>query len=160
MGWARYTHASVSMAHPRALGVCDRCGFVYNHDDLQWQYQWAGPKLQNLRILVCKSCLDEPQEQLRTIILPPDPIPISNPRPGEFGSMVISSHPGDFQSIVPSQIVVESSVEPDLGTIGDRTPIVTQNTSRALLTEITVTPNPDPNFGDGGYTRGSTEEST
>jgi len=34
--------------------------------------------------LVCKSCLDVPQEQLRTIILPPDPVPISNPRPENY----------------------------------------------------------------------------
>lgn len=39
--------------------------------------------MQNLRILVCKgnNCLDTPQEQLRTIVLPPDPEPIINARP-------------------------------------------------------------------------------
>ncbi len=75
------SRASVSARMPRALALCDRCQFRYNHDELQWQYQWVGPKLQNLRLLVCRSCLDMPQENLRTIILPPDPVPISNPRP-------------------------------------------------------------------------------
>jgi len=37
--------------------------------------------LQNLRILVCNRCLDIPQEQLRAIVLPPDPQPIINARP-------------------------------------------------------------------------------
>ncbi len=75
------TRAAVSRSHPRAHAICVRCGFRYNHDELQWQFQWAGTKLQNLRLLVCKYCLDEPQEQLRTIILPTDPVPIRDPRP-------------------------------------------------------------------------------
>jgi len=46
--------AQISQSHPRALGVCDRCGFVYNLDDLQWQNDWLqAPRLFNLRILVC-----------------------------------------------------------------------------------------------------------
>lgn len=80
------TRASVSLRRPRAHAICDRCGFRYNHDELQWQFQWAGPKLQNLRLLVCKSCLDVPQEGLRTIILPPDPVPIENPRPENYAN--------------------------------------------------------------------------
>src|SRR5215813_3101997 len=78
------TRAATSRLHPRSHAICDRCGFRYNHDDLQWQYQWAGPRLQNLRLLVCKTCLDIPQEQLRTIVLPPDPVPIANPRPENY----------------------------------------------------------------------------
>src|SRR6266487_2217482 len=78
------TRAAISRRQPRAHAICDRCGFEYNHDKLQWQHQWAGPRLQNLRILVCQSCLDEPQEQLRSIILPPDPVPIKDPRPEDY----------------------------------------------------------------------------
>lgn len=74
-------HATVSVSSPRAFGICDRCGFRYNHDQLAWQFQWQGPRLQNIRILVCQSCMDTPQEQLRTIVLPPDPVPIFNARP-------------------------------------------------------------------------------
>lgn len=77
--------AEISAQHPRALGICDRCGFRYNHYELQWQLEWQGPKLQNIRTLVCDSCLDIPQEQLRTIVLPADPVPIDNPRP-EFNT--------------------------------------------------------------------------
>lgn len=71
---------TVDRTAPEAKGVCDRCGFIYRHRDLQWQYQWDGPKLQNLRLLVCDSCYDTPQENIRTIILPADPVPIMNPR--------------------------------------------------------------------------------
>jgi len=72
--------AKVSSSNPRAFGICDRCGFLYNHDNLQWQFDWAGASLINKRILVCNSCLDVPQEQLRAIVLPADPVPIMNPR--------------------------------------------------------------------------------
>jgi hypothetical protein len=72
--------AKVSTRNPQAFGICDRCSFLYNHNQLQWQFDWAGAGLINKRILVCNTCLDTPQEQLRAIILPADPTPILNPR--------------------------------------------------------------------------------
>jgi hypothetical protein len=36
--------------------------------------------MQNLRILVCETCYDAPQQQLRAIVVPADPVPIENPR--------------------------------------------------------------------------------
>lgn len=41
-------------------------------------------QLQNLNILVCPDCYDKPQIQLKTIILPPDPLPVRNPRPEPY----------------------------------------------------------------------------
>lgn len=66
--------------NPRAFGVCDRCAIWYNHHQLRWQFDWAGASLINKRILVCDTCYDNPQEQLRAIVLPADPTPIINPR--------------------------------------------------------------------------------
>jgi hypothetical protein len=78
-------NAQIDSNAPRAVGICDRCGFMYNHDELQWQWDWQqGPRLFNLRILVCRPCLDVPQESGRTIVLPPDPVPIANPRPENY----------------------------------------------------------------------------
>ena len=54
--------------------------FVYNHNRLSWQYEWRGASLQNIRLLVCDECLDVPQQQLRAIVVPADPVPIMNPR--------------------------------------------------------------------------------
>jgi hypothetical protein len=51
---------------------------------LNWQYDWAGASIINKRILVCRHCLDNPQQQLRAIVLPADPMPILNPRPEQF----------------------------------------------------------------------------
>jgi len=78
--------ARVSSKNPRAFGICDRCGFLMNHIDLRWQYDWAGASLINKRILVCAHCEDTPQEQLRAIILPADPVPIMNPRVQDFAN--------------------------------------------------------------------------
>lgn len=76
--------ARVSARNPRAFGICDRCGFLYNHINLQWQYDWAGASLINKRILVCDECLDTPQQQLRAIVVPADPVPILNPRTQDY----------------------------------------------------------------------------
>lgn len=72
--------AKVSTRNPEAFAICDNCGFQYNHSELRWQFQWAGNKLLNLRQLVCRRCNDNPQNQLRAIVLPADPMPIMNPR--------------------------------------------------------------------------------
>jgi hypothetical protein len=81
VGYAsRSGRASTSPRNPRAFGVCDRCAIWYNRDRLTWQYDWAGASLINKRILVCNTCYDEPQQQLRAIIIPADPVPITNPR--------------------------------------------------------------------------------
>lgn len=76
--------ASVSTSNPVAFAQCDRCGCWVNRTGLQWQFQWSGTHLYNLGILVCEPCLDTPFEQLRTIILPPDPPPVINARPPNF----------------------------------------------------------------------------
>lgn len=77
---SRSGHARTSLTRPRAFAVCDRCARWWNHERLQWQYDWAGVQLINKRILVCRPCLDAPQQQLRAIVLPPDPVPIRQPR--------------------------------------------------------------------------------
>jgi hypothetical protein len=76
--------ARVSARSPRAFAICDRCGFLYNHVNLQWQYDWAGASLINKRILVCDTCNDVPQQQLRAIVVPADPVPIQNPRTQDY----------------------------------------------------------------------------
>jgi hypothetical protein len=81
MGYAsRSGRARTDARNPRAFAICDRCALWYNHVDLKWQYDWAGASLINKRILVCETCYDEPQNQLRAIIVPADPTPIINPR--------------------------------------------------------------------------------
>ena len=79
--------ACVDTTNPSAWAECSRCGFWYNREDLGWQYEWAGQSLFNTGVLLCltgNKCWDVPQEQFRTIILPPDPPPIINARVPNF----------------------------------------------------------------------------
>jgi hypothetical protein len=72
--------AEVDADRPRAFGKCDRCGDQCNLVNLRPQMQYAGPTLVNTGWLVCETCLDEPNPGLRTVIIPPDPIAVDNPR--------------------------------------------------------------------------------
>jgi len=62
------------------------------------QFEWAGPRQQSLEIYVCtRTCYDTPQTQLKSIIIPPDPVPVYRP------------FPELFDSTVPSFVATESS---------------------------------------------------
>lgn len=124
MAWHPSGRAQVNARSPNALAVCDRCQFTYNQRDLSWQYQWSGTQLQNLQLLVCRDCEDVPQIQLKTIIIPPDPVPILNPRPERYSILV------------PSFIATESA-----SFAGDD---ITTEAGDPLIWEIEVTPSPDP----------------
>lgn len=73
-------HASTDIGNPIASAICDICGFRYNHNKLNFEHEWAGNDVINLRLLACPTCLDTPNEQLRSLVLPPDPIPTKDPR--------------------------------------------------------------------------------
>lgn len=80
----RFGHARVNARAPEPAGVCDRCSMIYSLADLAFQYDFTGAGLINKRILVCRTCMDVPQPQLLSRILPADPVPIMNPRPFDW----------------------------------------------------------------------------
>jgi len=86
MAWRYHGHARVDPQRPEAFGVCDRCGRLFNLNDLLWQFDWRGPRLANLRIRVCRQDLDKPFIFFRPIILPPDPVPVRDPRPEAYAA--------------------------------------------------------------------------
>ncbi len=122
--WHPSGRARVSAKSPTAFGVCDRCNFQYNLCDLRWQYQWAGMHLQNIRLLVCWRCEDTPNQQLRTIILPPDPLPVSNPRPQRYTVTVPSYMAAESVTFAGTDLTTEDGVN--------------------LIWEIQDTPTPSP----------------
>jgi len=83
MAWAsKAGHATTDPSAPEAFGICDRCGFTYNlARDLPWQFDFRGPRLANLRLRICRPCQDTPWEFYKPIVVPPDPLPVLNPRP-------------------------------------------------------------------------------
>ncbi len=114
--------ARISATAPRAKGVCDRCGFMYSLSALQYQYQWAGTGLVNLQLRVCRSCMDKPQVQFKSFVLPPDPVPVDNPRIEYYG------------------IEVTSFLQTEEG------PTLLTENGEAILWSIDVTPNNDPDL--------------
>jgi hypothetical protein len=119
-------HARVSQRRPQAIGVCQRCGFWYQRSQLVPQFQWAGVKLRNLDLYVCKrTCLDVPQPQLKTIVIPPDPLPVYRPFPENFAQTVPNFMATESPTFAGSDITTEA---------GDN-----------LIWEDSSTPLPDPN---------------
>lgn len=90
--------ARIDPGAPQAVGVCDRCGFLFNLRELQYQWYWAGTTTIKLDLLVCEHCFDEPNPQLITFALPPDPPPVYNPRPENFAA--------DFQNFYSLTAIV------------------------------------------------------
>lgn len=121
MAWRFHSRAYASATKPEAWGQCDRCNRTYLHKNLTFQKKWQGIQLANLFVLVCWECYDKPQENIRTLIIPPDPVPIMNARPEQYDQEV------------PSFLMTE-----------ERQALLTED-GRAILWEITDTPNPDPN---------------
>lgn len=102
---------TISARKPLAGAICDRCGARYAHRDLRWQYEWTGPRMQNLKFLVCERCYDTPQEQLRLIVLPADPIPIENPRPEAY----VTDMNGGYPTLTFQGFTSPSNVGTNLG---------------------------------------------
>ena len=101
MGYAsKLGRARISSRNPQAAGICDRCGFAYTHSTLRWQFDYAGSGLINKRLLVCNSCYDVPQAQLRAIVIPADPMPIQNPRVQDYVAAEISQRTTSGQNTV------------------------------------------------------------
>ena len=149
--------ASVSSRNPSAFAICDRCGFLYNHNRLQWQFDYAGAGLINKRILVCSPCLDTPQNQLRAIVLPADPVPILNPRVENYAAaetdFVATNAPTvtDFWTGIPvpstTDVVTENGISITMQVLGKPTgldqnavmPLFNQTNYRVVLSPLSVT---------------------
>lgn len=84
MGRPQANHVIVDPSNPQAAGQCDLCGRWYQLRTLRPQAEWAGNHLYTFESRRCRECWDKPQEQFRTIILPPDPPPLPNARVPNF----------------------------------------------------------------------------
>lgn len=85
MAWRPHPKLSrTNPRSPRAWATGMRSGFVLNAENLVVQYEWRGLQLLPTGTLDHVRYIDEPQRQLGTIILPPDPVGISNARPEPY----------------------------------------------------------------------------
>lgn len=84
MAWRFHGRARISPSNPQATAVCDSCKFTYNLVDLQNQVAWRGDKLMPTGFKKCPRCIDIPFIFNKPLHLPPDPIPVNDPRPEYF----------------------------------------------------------------------------
>lgn len=77
-------HARTDPTNPRAWATDDRTGFVTNLDQMGYQWDWRGLQLVNTYVLTFGPYMDQPQRQLGTIILPPDPVGVLNARVEQY----------------------------------------------------------------------------
>lgn len=110
MGMGDIHHRARARARsPRAFGVCDFCGGWFNRVDLLEVMEYYGTSVRWTGYLADRDCLDKPQPQLQPYILPPDPVPIKNPRPEIFSisrgangyTQMTTWGPGDFSVPYP-----------------------------------------------------------
>lgn len=81
-GRKRRTQPEFDAKNPRAIAICDGCGFLIQHDHLREKKDYRGGTVPvGLGIYVCASCDDVPQPYYRRLLLRADPIPVRNPRP-------------------------------------------------------------------------------
>ena len=119
--------ARTNPSNPQAHAICDRCGFRVNHVDLQWQYDWRGATMQNIRLLVCNTCYDTPQEQRRAIVVPADPEPIIQARVQDFAQSETN-----YQTITQP-----ATIDPTTGIpVPINTTLSTQNGQNLLTQQI------------------------
>jgi hypothetical protein len=83
--------AKIGQRRPEHTALCQRCGTLYNRSDLSAQFQYAGTGLIDTGFKVCPRCLDVPNQNERTLILPPDPSPILDALPDAFPMDMVSS---------------------------------------------------------------------
>jgi hypothetical protein len=165
MAYRPHGRATVNGNAPSAFARCDRCGFIYNHKSLQFQFDYRGPRLTNLRILVCQPCYDKPQPQLKPLMITQDPLPVINARPEDYdyanndyrttenGEYRITQGGDDFigSVTISGNVLTVLSVTAGSITLDQTTPVVTL-TGNGLFTPTLVTGYLTGTGGIGTYT--------
>ncbi len=133
---SRAGRAYADPRNPRAFAVCQRCGIWYNRDRLVNQKEWRGSALLPLNIWVCReTCLDVPQDQLRAIALPADPVPVYWPLTEPFIADEVDSN-----QVIGAPVGLDwNAVMPQFGTQAYRLPIPVLSVTSNGTTTVTVT---------------------
>ncbi len=99
MAYPHNRFAPVNIRAPEPVGICQRCAFLYPLSQLVEQQEWRGPALGMVLTHVCvRTCLDRPNEQLRTIVIGPD-LPPRRPSPTFYDQQ--NAAPGFTPGLAP-----------------------------------------------------------
>ena len=82
---------------PRAIAICDGCGFQVQHNILREKMEYRGGSTPvGTGLLVCPRCDDVPNPMGQLQVLPPDPVPVRNPRPDFTPTWYLLTEDGDI----------------------------------------------------------------
>lgn len=130
--------ARIDSRSPSAAGQCDRCGFLYSFSHLRWQMDYSGAGIYNKRILVCEKCYDTPQQQLKVIVIPPDPLPVLNARPPDYVNAETNYRVTSGQNTVDPVTgipIIQGNTRASYATILDPSAISLENNSGLISLE-------------------------
>lgn len=90
---------------PRAIAICDGCGFLVQHNTLREKMEYrGGASPVGTGFLVCPRCDDVPNPYGRIQVLPPDPVPVRNPRPDIYPTWYLTTESGELLTDEEDQI--------------------------------------------------------
>lgn len=96
--------------NPRAIAQCDGCGFFVPHDNLTKHMRFEGGDVPVWDgFLVCPVCDDKPNPFFKRQVLPPDPRPVVNPRPGQTGFAEFLSTEEDAAILTQDDDMIEAN---------------------------------------------------
>lgn len=79
--WKTREKIVVDPRSPEAAAVCDGCGLWVPHRHLRERKDYRGGSVPvGTGLWVCGVCDDVPQPYFALLVLPPDPVPVRNPR--------------------------------------------------------------------------------
>lgn len=82
---------------PRAIAICDGCGFLVQHEILREKQEYRGGLTPvGTGLYVCPRCDDVPNPFGQLQVLPPDPRPVTNPRPDTTPTWYLITENGDI----------------------------------------------------------------
>lgn len=130
-------HARASPSNPIGVFLCDRCTMVWPRTAARRQFYWSGARLADSGLIVCTKCLDDPNEQYRALILPPDPIPFDNPRPDYS-----ITPPATAGLSPPTSPLTQGFTGYQLGSVADQTWPITKAAVLAQVAALSGVPTP------------------
>ena len=75
----------IDVKSPRSVAVCDGCGMWTMHaHSVEKMEDRGGSVPVGTNLYVCGVCDDVPNPYYSKLVLPPDPVPIKNPRPENY----------------------------------------------------------------------------
>jgi hypothetical protein len=83
MGMPKGKYTKIDSSNIKAVGRCDRSGYLCRREDLVKQMEYSGTGLYWTGLWVLKKFLDKPNPALLAPPIKADPKPIKDPRPDD-----------------------------------------------------------------------------